>query len=153
MKLLSILAITGLSIGLACGDPVPGEPAPPAPREYELLEMVTGLHTKFDKQGYEFRIIEMDGSATVALNPIQLNLVVTNHLSGADLQSKMVQLPPVSEVKKVEILEGDKKLVIDVVWDRQNEDGSQPRQEAGVIEVWIPIQNGKLPENIHVKVS
>jgi hypothetical protein len=153
MKFLKILLIAGLSIGIACGDPLPGEPAHPAPKEFQVLEMVTGLHSKFDKQGYEFRIIEMDGSATVGLNPICLYLVVTNNSSGDDEQSKMVQLPQVSEIKKVEFLEGDKKVVIDVVWDRPNEDGIQPRKEAGVIEVWIPIKNGKLPEDIHVKVS
>ncbi len=153
MKFLRILIIAGLSIGIACGDPLPGEPARLAPKEFEVLEMVTGLHKKFDKQGYEFRIIETDGSATVALNPIHLYLVVTNNSSGDDEQSKMVQLPQVSEIKKVEFLEGDKKIVIDVVWDLLSGDVSQSRKKTGVIEVWIPIQNGKLPEDIHVKVS
>lgn len=153
MKFLRIPLIAGLSVGIAWGDPLRSEPARPAPKEFQLLEMVTGLHTKLDKQGYEFRIIEMDGSATVGLNPIYLYLVVTNNLSGDDLQSKIVQLPQVSEIKKVEFLEGDKKIVIDVVWDLLSGDVSQPRKEAGVIEVWVPIQNGKLPEDIHVKVS
>ena len=48
------------------------------------------------------RLLEADGSATAAMNPIDLYLVVTNNLSAGDLQEYIWRLPMrVAKVRSV----------------------------------------------------
>ena len=48
--------------------------------EWKFLDMVTGFHSVVHKKaGLEARILEADGSASVAQDPISLFLVVTNN--------------------------------------------------------------------------
>jgi hypothetical protein len=50
------------------------------------------------------RLLEADGSVTVALNPVALYVVITNNSSGADLQHYVWRLPHrVSKVKGVKL--------------------------------------------------
>ncbi len=69
--------------------------------------MITGYHSFFDKtRKWEMRLLEADGSATVAHNPIGLFVVVTNNSSGPDLQEQVWRLPKgVEKVQKATPLE------------------------------------------------
>ena len=47
---------------------------------WDVLGMVTGFHTVVHKRaGFEARLLEADGSASVAQNPVALFLVATNN--------------------------------------------------------------------------
>ena len=48
--------------------------------EWKVLGQITGFHSiQHKKSGFEARLLESDGSASVAKNPISLFLVVTNN--------------------------------------------------------------------------
>jgi hypothetical protein len=48
--------------------------------EWKALGLVTGFHAvRHKKSGLEARLLEADGSSSVAENPVALYLVVTNH--------------------------------------------------------------------------
>ena len=129
-------------------------PASPAPKEFDCVQMVTGFHSHFDKQtGFEFRIVEMDGSATVAMNPIHLYLVVTNNSSGSDEQSRMVALPNVATIKSIRFTDQPDKIQIDASFDRFSEDETKIQTIPVTIYVLVPIKGGKLPQVIDVSVK
>jgi hypothetical protein len=75
----------------------------PLGAEWATLSIVTGFHHAFDTQNhFEVRLLEDDGSATVAMNPIALYVVITNNSSAADLQQYVWLLPHrASKVKGV----------------------------------------------------
>ena len=121
--------------------------ARPAPRNFEAMEWVTGLHIHFLKDiGYELRVLEMDGSASVALNPIYLYLLVTDNGPGDSGQSRMVSLPKASEIKKVRFFGNEPRVQIDVMLDRMDEAGMVTIQVPATFEVRADItdseQNG-----------
>jgi hypothetical protein len=71
-----------MALALFSGHPLAGEQGedPLEGRQVELLSVVTGFHSVVHKKsGLEVRILEADGSATVAQNPVSLFLVVTNN--------------------------------------------------------------------------
>src|SRR5206468_2688357 len=72
----------------------------------------TGYHSFFDKtHHWEVRVMEADGSITVAYNPLALFLVVTNNSSGGDLQEHIWRLPHgVEKLKNVSALESGLKI-------------------------------------------
>jgi len=122
------------------------EPAPPAPKEFANFAMITGFHAHLDQASqFEFRILEVDGSATIAMNPIRLFLVVTNHASGEELQSRVVHLPSVSALKKIRFLDRPDTISIEATFDRTSGDGAKHLSVTGTIEISIPIRQGKLP--------
>ena len=130
------------------------EPAPQASKEFDSFQLISGFHSHFDKaSGFEFRIIEVDGSATVAMNPIYLYLVATNNSSGEALQSRIVELPEVSSIKRIHFLDQANTIRIDALFDRSNEDGSKHWTVAGTITIFIPIKDGKLPMLIDTTVK
>lgn len=129
-------------------------PASPAPKEFDNVQLVSGFHSYFDKlTGFEFRILEMDGSATVAMNPINLYLVVTNNSPGSDSQSRMVTLPKVSTIKSIRFTDQPDKIQIDASLDQIGEDGSKQQTVPVTIYVSVPIKDGKLPQVIDVSVK
>src|SRR5437763_5831259 len=77
----------------------------PLGAEWVTLAIITDFHQVFDKQNeLEVRLLEADGSATVAMNPVALYVVITNSSSAADLQSHVWLLPQrVSKVTAVEL--------------------------------------------------
>lgn len=130
------------------------EPAPKAEKELDHLQWVTGFHSLFEKaSGFEFRVLEMDGSATVARDPIYLYFVATNNSSGDDLQSVMVKLPGVSKMEKVRLADQPGKILIDASLDRFNEEGSRIGETPVTMTISCPIHDKKLPEVIDVKVD
>lgn len=71
--------------------------------ERDPLTMVTGFHsiTQADSP-FHMRVLEANGEATVAINPIALFFVVTNDSSAGDLQQHIWRLPlTVTHVKNV----------------------------------------------------
>ena len=118
------------------------------------MELITGLHTHFNKDaGFEYRIIEVDGSSTVAFNPISLYLVVTNNSSGDNLQSRMVTLPRVSAIKRVRFTDERSIIHVDVMLERQNDDGTQTFTRPATIVIAVPVKEGRLPKVIDVVVD
>jgi hypothetical protein len=73
--------IGGLALLCVVGAALAGEQGeePLTSTQSELLSTVTGIHSVFHKKsGFEVRVLEADGSASVAQNPISLYLIVTN---------------------------------------------------------------------------
>jgi len=99
----SILAITVALLVLASAHSQ--ETIKPLGGQWATLAIITGFHRAFDTQNqYEVRLLEADGGATVAMNPIAMYLVITNNSSAADLQYHVWLLPHrVSKVKSVEL--------------------------------------------------
>jgi hypothetical protein len=129
------------------------EPAPPAPKEFSNFDQISGFHSHFDKgSGFVFRILEVDGSATVALDPIYLYLVATNNSSADDLESAIVTLPKVSSIRKIKFFDRKHIIVIEASFDRTNEEG-KIWTVAGTIEIAVPIKAGRLPKSIDVTVK
>jgi hypothetical protein len=77
----------------------------PLEGELTTLAIITGFHQALDKQnGFEVRLLEVDASATVAMNPVALYVVITNSSSATDLQQHVWLLPhKVSKVQGVEL--------------------------------------------------
>lgn len=130
------------------------EPAKPAPKEFDSFQRVTGFHSHLDKSnGFEFRILEVDGSASVAMNPIYLYLVVTNNSSGDDLQSVIVELPQVSEVQSIRFSDQPGIIQIDAWVDIFNDTGKMQRKNSVTFIVSAPINDRKLPKIIDVSTK
>jgi hypothetical protein len=126
-------------------------PAKPAPKEFDGFQLITGFHSHFDKSnGFEFRILEVDGSATAAMNPVDLYLVVTNNASGADLQSMIVRLPKVSEIKSIRFTKDPGIIQIHAFIDKLDDDLLRQRKESVTLYVSVPIKGRKLPPVIDV---
>jgi hypothetical protein len=127
------------------------EPAKPAPKEFDSFQLITGFHSHFNKlNGFEFRILEVDGSATVAMNPIYLYLVVTNNSSGDDLQSMIVVLPQVSAIQSIRFTEEPGIIQIHAFIDKFNDDGISQGKDSVTFNVSAPIKDRKLPQVIDV---
>ncbi len=127
--------------------------AQPASRNMEAMGWVTGLHMHFiDGTGFEFRVLEMDGSSSVALNPIYLYLLVTNNATGGDEQTRLVALPQASQIEKVRFFGSEPRLEIDVLLDRTDEAGMITFQIPATFEVIANIEDAKLKGNIEVVV-
>jgi len=147
MKLFITIALCVLW-GLAAT----AEPAPPAPKGFDALMGITGFHSHHDKgSGFEIRILEVDGSATVAMNPVSLYLVATSNASGEDLQSRIVELPKVAGIKRIRFFDEADVIRIEASFDCSDESGSEHWTVSGTLEISIPIKDGKLPAAIEVK--
>lgn len=74
----------------------------PLPEQWNKLAMITGFHSVANtKTGLAIRVLEADGSASVAENPIALFIVATNG-GTRDLKEHIWRLPEgVERVKKV----------------------------------------------------
>lgn len=127
--------------------------AKPAPKNLAALEWVTGLHTHFiEGTDIEFRLIEVDGSASVAMNPIYLYLLVTKNSTGGSEQTRMVSLPQVSKVEQVRFFGGEPRLEIDVLLDGLEPDGTVSTDMAARYQVNAKIVDGRLQGEIEVLV-
>ncbi len=79
---------------VACANPQAADVVPALNGEWELLAMITAFHSITDPNSrFQIRVIEANGQATVAVNPITLFLVVTNDSSAGDLQQHVWRLP------------------------------------------------------------
>jgi hypothetical protein len=89
-------SVSFLAIALTCGVSVSAAPAVEEVAEepnVSALAMVTGFHRVNHKaSGFEFRLLEADGSASVAWDPIALFVVVTNN-GTSDNEQRVWRLP------------------------------------------------------------
>jgi hypothetical protein len=84
-------------------------------KEWQALGLVTGFHSvRIKKPGLEARLIEADGSASVAENPVALYLVVTNN-GTSDLVERIWRLPRgVARVKRLSTSDCGVDVSVDV---------------------------------------
>ncbi len=130
------------------------EPAKTAPKDLDPLQMISGFHSLFDKAtGFEYRLLEIDGSATVAMNPVCLYLVVTNNSPGDELQSMMVQLRQVSSIEAIRLTDQPGKIEIDAAIDRLDSDATKQKTIPVTLHLFAPIKAGKLPQEVDVTLE
>ena len=77
----------------------------PLSKEWAPLGMVTAVHVLFDKDaGLALRVLEADGSSSVAVNPVTLFVVATNQ-GTSDLKEYIWRLPKgVARVRKTSVI-------------------------------------------------
>ena len=97
MKFVHGIAIGVVAVSVVCSlspSSVAEEVQEAQPVEkWSVLGMITGYHTVVHKaSGLEIRVLEADGSASVAWDPVSLFVVVTNH-GTADLVEHVWRVP------------------------------------------------------------
>src|ERR1051325_1941054 len=86
------LLIVGMMCGVSGVSAAADEEVAETPEVSELA-MVTGFHRVTHKaSGFDVRLLEADGSATVAWDPVSLFLVVTNN-GTTDSERRIWRLP------------------------------------------------------------
>jgi hypothetical protein len=117
--------------------------------EWAPLSLVTGFHTVREPNGrFQVRVIEANGRATVAINPITLYFVVTNDSSAGDLQQHIWRLPvSVARVKSVSPINSGVRIVasLDAV-----PDANVQARDVNIL-VGYKSENGVLKDTITVR--
>jgi hypothetical protein len=113
----------------------------------ELLTLITGYHSIDDPgKSLQLRILEANGEATVAVNPVTLYLVITNNSSAGDLQQHIWRLPfRVTKVRTIKQIGSGLTVVADA--HRVAEVESTERKEIHII---YKFENGTLASTIFV---
>jgi hypothetical protein len=147
--------IAVMSVGLACLSSVrlssaAGQKVEPLKGvEWVSLGMVTGFHSVLHKKsGFEARIIEADGSASVARDPVSLFLVVTNNGTG-DRVERFWRLPrTVQRVRRLSATDYgiDIKVEVDQITENGLVDGTIPK----VLHLHFLSVEGKLQTKLRV---
>ena len=71
-----------------------GEACHPLDESWQALATITGFHNFVDTAtNMNVRLLEVNGEATVAINPVTLYIVVTNNSAAGDLQEHVWHLP------------------------------------------------------------
>jgi hypothetical protein len=124
------------------------ETVKPLGREWTVFEFITGFHHVFDRDNqFELRVLESDVSATVALNPVYIYLVITNNSSAADLQRYVWLLPyKVSKVKGVKLLDSVLQIQAEVDADPWNPSKRVRRR----LSVRYSVSHGVLSDTLSV---
>ena len=119
-----------------------------------MLGIVTGYHSSFDKtRHWEIRLLEADGSATVAHNPIGLYLVVTNNSSGSDLQEHVWRIPHgIEKLQKVSSIESGLKISALRVGGI-DEKTQRPKLVPMIITARYEVKNGALADEVFVGLT
>lgn len=98
--------------------------------EWQALGMITGFHSVVHKKaGLEVRLLEADGSASVAWDPVQLFLGVTNNVT-SDLVEHTWRLPlGVERVKGLVATKcgADVRVDVDRITSDNEVHGTMPR--------------------------
>jgi hypothetical protein len=112
MSLMKFFEILGLILSVAISSVRAQDSVAALNEEWQILGMITGYHSFFDEtRHWEIRVLEADGSATVARNPIDLFLIVTNNSSGSDLQEHVWRLPHgIEKLQKVSPIHSGLKI-------------------------------------------
>jgi hypothetical protein len=142
-RTIFIKVVAVLLVASACGQ----ETTTPLAAEWATWAMITGFHHAFDKHNQlEVRLLEADGSATVALNPISLYVVITNNSSAADLQQYVWLLPHrVRNVKGIKLVDSILQIRAEVDADPEALK-SAPRE----LSVRYNVSNGVLSNTLTV---
>ena len=138
IKVVALLLVTS-----ACGQ----ETTTPLGGEWATWAMITGFHHVFDKRNQlEVRLLQADGSATVALNPVSLYVVITNNSSAADLQQYVWLLPHrVRNVKSIKLVDSVLQIRAEVDADPEASK-SAPRE----LSVRYSVSDGVLSKTLIV---
>ena len=153
MKRYAYIAVigTGLALlsslgpSLAAGQEVEPLEGP----EWGALGMVTGFHSvPHKKSGFEARIIEVDGSASVAWDPVSLFLVVTNN-GTADRVQRAWRIPRgVERVRRLSATDCGIDVKVEV--DRVTKDGLVDGTVPKVLRLCFLSGEGKLQAKLGV---
>jgi len=113
--------------------------------EWKVLGQITGFHSiQHKKSGFEARLLESDGSASVAKNPISLFLVVTNNRT-SDLVERTWRITV--GVTKVRSLVAA-KCGVDVSVDVDSSDSNRPTTKT--LRLCFLSSDGKLQDVLKV---
>jgi hypothetical protein len=117
--------------------------------EGKALSLVTGFHSvRHKKSGFEVRLLEADGSASVAQDPVALYVVVTNN-GASDLVERAWRIPRgVARVRGVSASDCGVEVRVDV--DRPFSDGKAKGLMPKVFRLCFLSPQGKLEANFKV---
>jgi hypothetical protein len=119
--------------------------------EWRFLGMITGFHSVVHKKsGFEARLLEADGSASVAMDPISLFLVVSNNGTADRIERAWRISRGVERVRNLVAT----KCGIDVnvgVDDPSREDPTPPRVVPRVLHLCFLSPDQKLQPTLKVR--
>jgi hypothetical protein len=117
--------------------------------EWAPLATISGFHDVTGRNSaFQSRVIEVNGSATVAINPITLYFVVTNDSSAGDLQQHIWRLPvTVARVKRVTAVYSGVRII--AILDAMPDDNVKARQLELIVH--YALENGRLKDVITVQ--
>jgi hypothetical protein len=117
--------------------------------EWAALATITGFHDVTGPNStFQLRVIEVNGRATVAINPITLYFVVTNDSSAGDLQQYVWRLPvSVARVQNISSVDSGVRIIamLDAVPD------ADVKARHLQLIVHYALDNGKLKDVITVE--
>jgi hypothetical protein len=127
--ILLVVGIVVLGARQVHGEPTAIEPLP---KEWAPMAMITGFHSLVhQKSGLVLRVLEADGSSSVAENPVSLFIVATNQ-GTSDLREHVWRLPRgVARVKKVSASKCGLDILVDM--DVANEAQGSVKQKPATI--------------------
>jgi hypothetical protein len=111
--------------------------------------MVTGFHSVTEpNSAFQLRVIEANGRATVAINPITLYFVVTNDSSAGDLQQHIWRLPiTVARVKSVDRIKSGVRIIATL--DSMPDTNVKTREVDLLIR--YELENGRLKDTVTIQ--
>ena len=125
-----------------------------APADLAILNVITGFKSHIDKtSGLEFKVFEIDGSGSVAMNSVYLYLGITNNQFGTDERSTLLKLPQVSKLVDVRFSKTSSQLEIDALFDQPSLDDSPIQSIPGTILIPISTKEGKFPNKVEATVK
>ena len=129
------------------------EAVKPMPAKWAVFEAITGFHSVVHREvGLAVRVLEADGSASVAMDPVSLFVVGTNG-GTTDLEAHVWLLPrTVAAVRDVVRSGCGVDIMADV--DRMNDDGSIAQAVVPVIlKVRVINHKGALETDLRLSVE
>ena len=124
------------------------------PDEVPGINEVSAFHSiKSKTNDLAVRVLEADGSATVARNPVELFLVITNDAGGPDLQQHVWRLPRgVADVKRITVDKSALNIsaIVDGPLDEQT---GRSQEQNAIIHIAYHWSNGILSDKISITTS
>jgi hypothetical protein len=144
-----LLVLTLAVCELALAAPAVADVVTASDGQWKLLAMVTGFHSVTEPNSpFQLRVIEANGQATVAINPISLYFVVTNDSSAGDLQEHIWRLPvTVARVKSVARISSGVRIL--AILDAMPDTNVETRAVALLVR--YELANGKLKHTVTVQ--
>jgi hypothetical protein len=143
------LLVLIFAVSEAVANTEPADVVTASDQEWQSLSMVTGFHSFSERENnFQVRVLEANGQATVALNPITLFLIVTNDSSAGDLQQHIWRLP--IRVAHVKSVRGDNSEVHIVAMLDPVPDANVKAQQVNII-IRYEVSKGVLGDTIRVR--
>jgi hypothetical protein len=119
----------------------------PLADQWSPLAMITGFHSVPNRAGWAIRVLEADGSASVAENPVALFIVATNG-GTSNLRQNVWRLPEgVERVKRV----AGSRCGVDIQAEVDNRDDPAAGPKAVVVKTCFIRANGELESRLRVE--